>query len=81
MTTVEEFRWRFYDDALGHQWSHWHSVALPCATCCCGGPDEGEHQEGAEYYVTEFGDELGLERGHTRYDPVDPDFEREVEWR
>ena len=72
-----EFRWQ-YDDAIDYgQWTDWHVVADRCPTCCCGGgPVVGEHQSPAEYYEDDV-----LTMGHTRYDPLDPDWPRAVEWR
>lgn len=74
--TGSEFRWRYFDAALGNEWSDWHAGALPCPACCCGGPEEGEHLEGSEYY-----DEDGfLSNGHTRCDPAEDDWQT-IEWR
>jgi hypothetical protein len=62
-----KFRWQFTDDVIGEQWSKWHATNGPCPACCCGGPDDGEHQEPCPYY-----DEDGiLVSGHTRLDPTD----------
>lgn len=72
-----EFRWRFCDDAVGEQWSRWHTSAGPCTACCCGGPDEGEHQEPAEYYDE---DDI-LSSGHSRLDPDDVNEWIIVEWK
>lgn len=77
MGRTGEFRWRFHDDCAGDQWSRWHVTPPPCPACCCGGPDEGEHQEPAEYY-----DEDGiLSSYHARHDPDDPDIPTTQEWR
>lgn len=71
-----EFRWQYWDDALGQEWSDWHVVTGPCPACCCDGPDDGEHQQASEYY-----DEDGiLSNGHSRLDPHDTEG-RVVEWR
>lgn len=71
-----EFRWRYYDDAMGETWSEWHVVADHCPACCCDGVVDGEHQEPSEYY------EDGIpSRGHARYDPINPDYPKPVEWR
>jgi hypothetical protein len=71
-----QFRWQYWDDALGLEWSEWHTVGGSCPKCCCGGPEAGEHREPSEY------EEDGiLERGHARLDPRDVDEHQTVEWR
>lgn len=74
--SATKFRWRFDDDTLGDHWSAWHSVQGPCSACCCGGPKDGAHLEGAGYY-----DEDGfLDSGHSRMDPRQIDAWDEVEF-
>lgn len=38
-----QFRWRFYDEAIGWEWSMWHTHTGECPACCCWGPDDGGH--------------------------------------
>lgn len=78
MTEARQFRWKFTDDGIGEQWTGWHNLSGPCPACCCGGPDDGEHQESSEYY-----DEYDvLTAGHTRLDPTDIDDDLDtVEWK
>lgn len=70
------FRWRYYDDVLGDMWSNWHVDGPICPSCCCKGPDDGEHQQ-----ASEFRDADGeMTQGHTRLDPSDVEF-ADVEWQ
>lgn len=73
-----QFRWKFYDDCVGEDWTKWHSVDGDCAGCCCSGPHGGEHQHPASYR-----DEDGYLWGynHTSLDPRDTDELDTVEWR
>lgn len=73
-----EFRWRFYDAVIGDQWSEWHTTTGPCPGCCCGGPNDGEHREGAGWYDKDGMIDFG---GHARLDPTDIDDHDTVEWR
>jgi hypothetical protein len=74
----DQFRWRYQDDAMGEDWTDWHTVEGNCPSCCHGGPRGGQHQQGAGYY-----NEDGIMdwSGHTVCDPHDLDEWVSVEWR
>lgn len=74
-----KFRWRFYDEDIGERWSKWHTVELPCPSCCCDGTTGGEHQEQCVYY-DDPDDYLPVFTGHTRLNPRDIPHLTVVEW-
>lgn len=72
-----QFRWRFYDEAIGWEWSMWHTHTGECPACCCWGPDDGGHLNRTAHH----GDNPLVFSGHTRLDPRRIQPWRTVEWR
>jgi hypothetical protein len=79
VTTGDKFRWSYYDEDVGETWSKWHTVALPCSSCCCDGPDQGKHQQSCVVY-DDPDDYLPNFGAHTRLDPQDIPSWTVVEW-
>lgn len=76
--SATQFRWRFYDEDIGETWSGWHTMDEPCPSCCCGGPEDGEHREQSIWY-DEF--DLPVFSGHTRLHPMLIEDHHQVEFR